>query len=243
MPQGSILSPILYSIYTSDFKPPKEIDIAYYADDTALISSSKLTSALLKKMERSLVACNEYFRKWKIKINRQKTQSIIFPWNKSPKRMPSRQVIFDNSSIHIQNEVKYLGVTLDKKLTFRKHTETSCEKAMNSFRALWPLLNRRSALSHKNKNLLYKCVIRPILSFASPIWYKAAESHLKRLQVVQNKCLKMIHCKNWRYSTAMLHEETRYELFKDFIKRINENYFNKIADTPYEILRECNEIL
>lgn len=243
LPQGSILSPILYSIYTSDFKPPKETDIAYYADDTALISSSKLTSALLKKMERSLVSCNRYFRKWKIKINQQKTQSIIFPWNKSPKRVPLRQLFFDNNSIHVQDDVKYLGVTLDKKLTFRKHILTSCDKAVKSFRALWPLLNRRSLLNHKNKNLLYKCVIRPILSFASPIWYRAAKSHLKRLQIVQNKCLKMINCKHWRYSTATLHEETGYELFKDFIKRLNENYFNKITDSSYEILRECNEIL
>lgn len=50
LPQGSVLSPLLYSIYTSDFKALKYIKTAYYADDTALISSSKLTSALIKKM-------------------------------------------------------------------------------------------------------------------------------------------------------------------------------------------------
>lgn len=242
LPQGSILSPILYSLYTSDFVPPREVDVAYYADDTALISTSKLTSALLKKMERSFIACSKYFYKWRIKINDQKTQSIIFPWNKSPKRVPSRQLLLNNNSITIQDEVKYLGVILDKKLTFRQHIEKSCEKAVKAFRALWPLLNRRSLLSHKNKNLIYKCVIRPIISFASPIWCKAANTHLKRLQIIQNKCLKMINNKPWHHPTTHLHRETGYELFSSFIRRLNENYFEKLSNTPYEILRECNEI-
>ena len=46
LPQGSILSPLLYSIYTSDFAPPSYLKTGYYADDTALITSSKLTKAL-----------------------------------------------------------------------------------------------------------------------------------------------------------------------------------------------------
>lgn len=242
LPQGSILSPILYSIYTSDFNPPSEIEVAYYADDTALISSSKLTKALMKKMENSLVACNKYFRKWKIKINQEKTQTIIFPWNKSPKRIQSRPLSFSGSPLQVQNEVKYLGVILDKKLTFREHISLSCEKALKSIRALWSLLNKRSKLTHRNKDLLYKCVIRPILTYASPIWYKAAKTHLRRLQVIQNKCLKIINGKHWRYPTTLLHEETGYEPINAFIAQLNEKYFRKLADSSYEILRECNEL-
>lgn len=241
LPQGSILSPILYSIFTSDFKPNKGTDVAYYADDTALLSSSKLTGALLKKMEYSLSVCSKYFKKWKIKINHLKTQCIIFPFNKSPKRTPTRQLIFEGNEISIQNEVKYLGVILDKKLLFHKHIQSSCEKAMKSFRALWPILNRRSPLNLKNKNLIFKCVLRPILAFASPIWHRAAKSHLKRLQTMQNKSLKMIFNKPWRYPTSILHDETGYELFSDFIKRLNENYFLRIQNSHYSIIRECKD--
>lgn len=227
LPQGSILSPTLYSIYTSDFKPPSIVDTAYYADDTALITSSKLTGALLKKMELSLKSCNKYFRKWKIKINNNKTQAIIFPFNKSPKRLPLRQIQFDASEIRIVNKVTYLGVTLDKKLTFGDHISISCQKAIKAFRSLWPFLNRRSTLSLKNKNLIYKGVIRPILTYASPVWSCAAISHLKKLQIVQNKCLKMIYKKHWRFPTRVLHDESGYDLIINFINRINENYTNR----------------
>lgn len=242
LPQGSILSPLLYALYTSDFKAPKLIDVAYYADDTALITSSKLTSALLKKMEKSLLACNKYFRKWKIKINHDKTQAIIFPFNKSPKRSPRRPLMFNGNRIDTLNQVKYLGVIFDQKLLFRQHIDAACEKAIKSFRSLWPLLNRRSTLNLKNKNLLFKSVIRPILSYASPVWYKAAKCHIKKMQIIQNKCLKMIYNKNWRYSTQALHNETGYEMYTEFIQRQNTNYFTKISNSSYAIIRDCLEI-
>lgn len=241
LPQGSILSPILYSLYTSDFKHTRSFNVAYYADDTALISSSKLTSALLKKMEKSLESCNKYFTKWKIKINHAKTQAIIFPYNKSPKRNPARPIIFNGNNIEIQKIVKYLGVTFDHKLLFSKHINSACEKAVKSLRALWPILNRRSPLNLKNKNLIYKCVIRPILSYASPVWYKAARCHIKKMQIIQNKCLKMIHNKHWRFPTQSLHDETGYEKYRDFIERQNLNFFTKVRNSFYEIIRECIE--
>lgn len=50
LPQGSVLSPILYSIYTSDFKKPKYCEIGYYADDTSIICTGKLTSAIIKRL-------------------------------------------------------------------------------------------------------------------------------------------------------------------------------------------------
>ena len=137
LPQGSVLSPMLYSIYTSDFTPPSYMKTAYYADDTALITSSKLTKTLLKKMENGLQTCNKYFFKWKIKINPSKTQAIIFPFNRSPKRIPNRQLNFQNDHVDIQKNVKYLGVVLDNKLNFGKHIDEVCNKAAKTIRALW----------------------------------------------------------------------------------------------------------
>lgn len=241
LPQGSILSPILYSIYTSDFSPPSYVKTAYYADDTAIITSSKLTKALLKKMERSFAACRKYFYKWKIKINPNKTQTIIFPYNNSPKRLPNRALNFENESLSIQNDVKYLGVCLDKKLNFAKHIEETCKKSLRTIRALWPILSKRSTLNIHNKNLIYKCVIRPTLTYGSPIWYKAAKTHRKKLQIIQNKCLKIINKKHWRYSTQLLHSETGYERIDDFVKKLNNKYYENIENSSYQMIKECRE--
>lgn len=55
VPQGSVLSPFLYSIYTSDIKKPRNANIALFADDTALITHGKLTSAIIKKLNSALM--------------------------------------------------------------------------------------------------------------------------------------------------------------------------------------------
>ncbi|KAI8123515.1 putative RNA-directed DNA polymerase from transposon X-element [Lucilia cuprina] len=194
-------------------------------------------------MEKGLVSCNKYFNKWKIKINPIKTQAIIFPFNKSPKRLARRPLLIGNNAINIQNDVKYLGVTLDKKLIFKRHINEICRKATKAFRALWPLLNKRSCLNMKNKNLLFKSVIRPILTYACPVWSTAANCHLNRLQVIQNKCLKMIYNKHWRYPTHLIHEETGYERIIDYIKRIKNKFYEKIESSSYPMIRECVEII
>lgn len=242
LPQGSTLSPLLYSIYTSDFSPPNYMKTAYYADDTALITSSKLTKALLKKMEKGLGMCNKYFNKWKIKINPSKTQAIIFPYNKSPKRIPTRQISFGNDTIPIQDNAKYLGVILDKKLTFKNHIDETRKKCIRITRALWPLLNKRSSLNLKNKNLIYKSIIRPSLIYACPVWYKAARTHLKKLQILQNKCLKIIYNKPWRFPTDTLHNECSYIKLDEFIKRFTENFYTKIENSSYQLIKDCREL-
>ena len=66
-------------------------------------------------------------------------------------------------------------------------------------------VNKHSYLNPKNKDLHYKCIIRPILTYASPVWYTAANYHLKRLQITQNKCLKIINNKNLKYPTIILY--------------------------------------
>lgn len=113
---------------------------------------------------------------------------------------------------------------------------------MKTIRTLWPLLSKRSTLNLKNKNLIFKSVIRPTLTYASPIWYNAAKTHLKKLQIIQNKCLKIINNKNWRYSTLLLHYETGYELIIDFIKKLNHKYHESIQNSSSQMLRECIQL-
>ena len=75
--------------------------------------------------------------------------------------------------------------------------------------------------------LLYKAYIRPILTYGCQIFRKCAKSHLKRLQVIQNKKLKFIYYNlNIRHSTERLHadynQKTIKEIISDFTRSFNE---------------------
>jgi hypothetical protein len=56
-------------------------------------------------------------------------------------------------------------------------------------------------------------------------WYHCAHTHKKKLQLIQNMCLKIIMNSNWRYSTAALHEETNILLMEGF----SEKMFSKFS--------------
>ena len=62
----------------------------------------------------------------------------------------------------------------------------------------------------------------------------------EKLQIIQNKCLKIIINKHWRFSTQFLHNETGYERI-DLIKRINIKYQESIENFPYQLIKEYRE--
>lgn len=80
------------------------------------------------------------------------------------------------------------------------------EKGQNVFRMLYSLLNRNSKMAN------YKSVIRPIITYGSPIWSSRATTHKNGLQIFQKKCLKTIYNLPSRFHTDELHELSDMEL-------------------------------
>lgn len=238
LPQGSVLSPLLYSIFISDFKKPKNCDTMFYADDTGLTTDGKLTKTIIKKLQSGYKCCRKYLHKWKIKLNDEKTQAIIFPFNKSPKRYPRTNLNIGNLEVSFTNTVTYLGVTLDKNLSFGKHIEKTRNKALKCGRSLYPLLAPNSKLSHINKNVIYKSIIRPIMTYGCPVWSGAARTHIKKLQIIQNKQLKLINGLPWRFSTHQLHVNTGYQTIEDYMKKLVEKFQLRCMDSEFQLIRD-----
>lgn len=126
-------------------------------------------------------------------------------------RNPSVQLKIENSEIELSSHVTYLGVTLDDKLPFAEHIRTAQSKAMAALQSVYPL---KIACQVNNKNLLYKNLIRPTMTYASSVWLIAANCHVQKLQTIQNKVLKTIHKLPMDFSTSRLHEITKYEKIK-----------------------------
>lgn len=189
LPQGSCISPILYALYIADI----HTENALYADDTAIYTASKNSNAIINRLNESLLSIQQFFHKWKIKINSNKTQAILFTFDGKRRRIPTNQIKYDNHTVELQQSVNYLGITFDKKLSFEQHITKSIEKTNKCFRALFPLLASKSKLSTINKTLIYTSVVRPIMAYGSPIWAKAARTHTHKFNILQNKILKTIY--------------------------------------------------
>ena len=147
VPQGSPLSPFLFNIFINDIPIAKNCKLAVYADDTALIStvSNFELPKLVKRMETGLAEIEKHFSSWKIKINEAKTEAILFTKStKMNKNKDSNKISFNNLPLDWKSSVKYLGVILDSKLTFKTNLAENQLKARKAMASLYSLLKKNS---------------------------------------------------------------------------------------------------
>jgi hypothetical protein len=87
------------------------------------------------------------------------------------------------------NNVKYVGVIFDKEITWRLYIETIATKVLRIFISIYPIL-KSERVRICTKLTLYKALIRSILTYACTAWEFAADSHLLKLQRLQNKVIR-----------------------------------------------------
>ena len=135
------------------------------------------------------------------------------------------------------------GVTLGKRLTWSPHIDQVSWKTAQRMGLLGPLLNRRSDLSVRNGVLLYKQLIRPLMDYACPAWSSAARSHVRRLQVLQSKCLRLATGVPWYVSNRQIHEDLGVPLLADHIRALTESFDSKLADVGNPLERQLGRYL
>ena len=205
VPQGAILSPTLFNLFVNDTPTSPSTHLYLYADDTTILSQSSNPEFAADKLQDHLDNYEDWAKLWKLSVNASKCTHIVF--SKRPKAGEGPSLFFGENRIPKQQIVKYLGVHMDKKLTWSHHIKTQIRKAKGVRTSLLPLIKASSPLSIKTKLLLYKSTIKPLLSYASPVWLHAAASHLKRLQTTENVIIRKIVGAPWYISNRNLRKD------------------------------------
>lgn len=227
VPQGSVLSPSLFNIFVADMPQLNEVEVAQFADDTLILAESHLTEAITKKLERAAKSLSNYFIKWHIRINPQKSEACLFTKKTAPRHRPTRGIRVAGENVEWKSSIKYLGLHLDKRLTFRTHVEAIVTKTERLIRALYPLLSRRSKLNFKNKLVVFKTMFRPMICYGSPVWSQCAKTYVTKLQHLQNKILKTMLNLPRRTPTVAVHESAKVEMFQNYLEKLDLNFWNR----------------
>lgn len=125
----------------------------------------------------------QYYKDWKIKVNRAKTEVIVFTRKKKVIKIfqPITMCGHPTTAVHI---VKYLGVHIDSKPTYYMHVKHIIRKAHSVIKKLYSLLTIRSSTTIKNKKLIYTMLLRPIITYVASVWCSIAKIHMKQLQIL-----------------------------------------------------------
>jgi len=116
-----------------------------------------------------------------------KSTAIIFA-RAGRRFIQPRPVTLLGEPIEWFDTIRYLGLTLDKGLTWSPHIDQVRKKTAQRMGMLGPVLNSKSDLSIRNGVMLYKQLIRPMMDYACPAWRSAARSPIPRLQMLQSNC-------------------------------------------------------
>ena len=188
VPQGSVLGPLLFILYTHDMWFGLENKLVAYADDAtllAVIPSPDMRLSVSESINRDLAKINEWCKQWGMKMNPKKTQSMIL--SRSRTIHPQHPDLYiDNEPLTTNNSFKILGVTFDRKLTFEAHLRSMSKLISQKLGLL-----RKSVKIFGDQSVLLKCFnsfILPSFEYCSPVWSSAAESHLKLLDKNLNGC-------------------------------------------------------
>jgi hypothetical protein len=84
VPQGSVLSPTLYSLYINNAPQSPGVYLALFADDTYMYSTDRKEGYVLRKLLRGLTSMESWCERWNIKINEDKTQTIYLSRGRRP---------------------------------------------------------------------------------------------------------------------------------------------------------------
>ena len=176
VPQGSKLAPLLFNIFCYDLPCPAKIKIAQYADDVALIHSSKLISHSSSGLTKALPTVLSWYYKWRLAINRTKCKAVFF----SHRLVHPPPIQIGCQSIPWTNSAKYLGVVLDRKLTWRHHIDDTRNRILAAYHSLQPFFNNK-VVSPRTKLRALRAIIFSISTYAIPIWGCADPKRIKQL--------------------------------------------------------------
>lgn len=192
VPQGSILSPLLFSIYISDFHTHlQHCNVHHYADDTQVYLSFRLDGCVSasEKITEDLGRLVDVSTAHRLRLNASKSQAIVF--GAKNKRIVAKSLLdirIGDIPLQFATECKNLGLWLDEELRFTKHVNYLSQCCYLTLKQLYP---HRDIMPSDLKLKLCNSLILSKLSYGDSIYGPALlKVDSDRLQRIQNSCVR-----------------------------------------------------
>ena len=191
VPQGGVLSPTLFILFINDLvaELPRGISAALYADDLVLWCSEEYATTANYRMQQALNTIHGWAQQWCVSINKEKSSATLFSLSTKKQTIKLK---LGETEMKIENEQTYLGITLDKRQTWKPQIEKAEAKARRKLALMRKLAGTEWGANEAVLKNVYQGAVRPHLEYGATAWASAAKTHHQALDRVQNAALRIV---------------------------------------------------
>lgn len=250
-PQGSSLSPLLFLIFINDMPTSNRVTRLCFADDTCLLTTSKLPYSNTARLSWATEEIIEYFNSWKIKTNTNKTvfSTILGNWKDTKKEQrraaKASPLRINGHQLLSQEKFKYLGVTFNQRNNALDHINETIEKSTKALGSITRILCGRR-LSPGLKSNIYKAAIKPIMSYGCSAWTNTSStsSHqMERFRKLERLWLRRVtnikrNRGQFKYpNSASLYRRAKLERIDISLAKLSIAFYDRCKNSNKNVIR------
>lgn len=189
-PQGSVISPILFSVNMNDIPLHENIHLSVFADDVAFWARGDDCQVLVDVIQEYVDKVEDWAHRWGFRISQSKTQIIIF--SKKRKLPDVKPIRINGNDVEYSDCVKFLGIHFDKKLNWNRQVDHLRVKATRANNILKCLQGYSWGAQRQLLLNVYRAIIRSKLEYSGFLYLNMSVANVKKIDSIQYQALKFI---------------------------------------------------
>ena len=199
LPQGSVLSPLLFLVFINDLVEELSggVEVSAFADDLAVWHVGKSVAAGREKLQWATDVVARWSEKWLLRVNVEKCSVTLFSRDVREREMSGLDVRWKDVVLRKEKLPCFLGITFDINLTFREQVDKVCLRAKAAVRLLRRLAGRDWGWSKELLRVSCLALVRAVLLYGSAawgpwlsktVWERLERAQLEAARVVGGTC-------------------------------------------------------
>lgn len=241
LPQGAVVSPILYDIYTNNITNniEQQVNQMQFADDIAIYVTKKTFGERSEHVKRAVERLKEELAE--IGLDLQPKKTVIMDFDKKNTRPLIDTIQIAGENIKISRETKFLGIIFDNKLKFEKQCSVMKEKARRANSVLKYCNGISKGMEVNTALMLYKSLVRSTIEYGLPVYFPRDDKNCLVIERAQYAGLRAaLGYRNSTPNNVML-GEAKVMSMKDRAAFLARNYMIKMMIYGDSELKKKNE--